>query len=819
MYLVIIGFFGSGATLLWVASLKTPDLAQFDQRIVAQSTKIYDRTGETLLFDLHEDITRTVIPFETISRHVKNATVAIEDAEFYEHNGIKPTAILRAVWANLTSLGFAQGGSTITQQVVKNSILVTDKTIARKLKEWALALKLEKVYSKEQILEFYLNETPYGGSVYGVEEASQRFFDKSASEITLAESAYLAALPQAPTYFSPYGSHRDELENRKNTVLARMLQEGFISDTEHQEALEEEVEFKQFSPVGIQAPHFVFYVQDILQQKYGRRALEERGFRIITSLDAELQVKAEEIVNEYALSNAEVFDAENAALTAVDPRTGEILVMVGSRDYFDEEIDGNFNITTAHRQPGSAFKPFAYAEAFRKGYTPDTVLFDLETQFSTLCRPDEYITENPDCYTPVNYDDVYRGPVTLRDALAQSINVPAIKVLYLAGLQDVLTLAQRMGVQTLTNINQYGLTLVLGGGEVSLLDITSAYGVFANEGMRNDPVAILRIEDAEGNVVEEFRPTPRRVLEENVARQISDVLSDNDARAPAFGQFSHLHFPGRDVAAKTGTTNEYRDAWIVGYTPTIAAGAWAGNNDNTPMDKKVAGFIIAPLWNAFMKEALLKHEDIPFTDPVPAEEDELKPIMKGLWRGGVEYIIDTISGKLATEYTPEETRETRVITDVHSILHWVNKRDPLGPAPDDPSRDSQFDNWEFSVLKWRADNGIESEDESVIPTEFDDLHTPESLPNVSIQSPQPDITYSRFSTVPVSISSSGQYPITKVSVFVNGVFVGSTSQAPFNFTFVPNDIASIGSTNTLTVVAQDAVMNSRQVQSSFRISN
>lgn len=817
--LIIIGFFSSGILLLWVSSLNAPDLQSFDQRKVEQSTKIYDKTGEVLLYDLHQNIQRTIIPYEDMSRNIKNATVAIEDAEFYDHKGIKPTAILRAVLVNLTSLGFSQGGSTITQQVVKNSILVSEKKISRKIKEWVLALKLEQVYTKEEILEFYLNESPYGGNIYGIEEASKRFFNKPSEELTLAESAYLAALPQAPTFYSPYGNNTDRLDERKNLVLKRMLENKFISETEYNEAKNEEVEFKKQQDLGIKAPHFVFYVQQYLENKYGKRALEERGFSVTTTIDYELQKIAEDVLFDFAEGNQEKFNASNAALVATDPKTGQILVMVGSRNYFDDEIDGNFNVAIApNRQPGSAFKPFVYAEALNKGYTPETVVFNTKTQFSTECEPDEYETEKEECYTPENYDGIYSGPITFRNALAQSVNIPAIKVLYLAGLQDSLNLAKRMGIRSLTDVNRYGLTLVLGGGEVSLLDITGAYGVFANNGIKNSPTPILKIEDSDGEIVEEFKYEEQRVLTEQVSLQITDILSDNDARAPAFGVYSHLYFPGRDVAAKTGTTNEYRDAWIVGYTPEIAVGTWAGNNDNSPMEKRVAGFIVAPMWNAFMQQALQRDNQERFKSPRPLNEAELKPVMKGVWQGGEEIIIDSLSGKLATEYTPEEFRTSLVSTDVHSILYWINKRDPLGERPTKPEKDSQFDLWEYSVEQWKLENNI-LPSSVIIPTEYDDIHLPQYNPNISILSPVSGVNYSSSNNILINISNSSRFPLSKVDYFVNDTFVGSSSRTPFSVSFKPKDVSGIKTNNILKAVGYDSVQNKGEKSVTFMVSN
>lgn len=795
-----------GGILLWAANLKIPDLRSFEQRKVEQSTKIFDRTGSVLLYDVHEDVQRTIVPFDRISRHVKNATVAIEDAEFYEHHGIKPTAILRAILANITSLGYSQGGSTITQQVVKNSILTTDKTIARKLKEWVLALKLEQTLSKEEILALYLNEAPYGGNKYGIEEASRAFFGKTSADLTLAESAYLAALPQAPTYYSPYGNHRDRLDERKNLVLSKMLEHGFITEGEHASAKEEVVTFAPPVDTGIKAPHFVFFIREYLEEKYGRRAVEERGFRIVTTLDYELEKRAEAIVETFARANKENFNAENAGLVAIDPKTGQILAMVGSRNYFDKEIDGNVNVTLAKRQPGSAFKPFVYATAFSKGYSPGTTVFDLPTQFSTNCAPDN-LTSDDGCYAPGNYDNVFRGPISFRNALAQSINIPAVKALYLAGIPDSLRTARTMGITTLEGPDRYGLTLVLGGGEVTLLEMTSAYGVFANDGVRNPVTGILRVEDANGNPIEEFLPAPYEALPREVARTVTDVLSDNEARTPAFGERSYLYFPGKDVAAKTGTTNDYRDAWIIGYTPTIAVGAWAGNNDNTPMEKKVAGFIVAPLWHAFMQEVLPFVAGEHFKKPEQVDTPGGKPIMRGLWQGGESYTIDTVSRKLATNLTPPETREEHVVTDVHSILYWVDRENPLGPPPTNPDGDPQFRFWEHAVEQWKRDHNMTTPGGNQPPTDYDDVHIVSSIPKVTITSPASGSVLSTSGRVTVSAVAQGRFPPVMAEFYLDGSFVGSVKRAPFSFSFMPEEFAAEGGTHTIRVVVVDSVFN------------
>lgn len=690
LFVIGLGLVLGAILMLWAATFKVPSLESIRERRVVESTKIYDSTGEVLLYDTGGNIRRSIIPVEEISRHIKNATIAVEDDKFYLHKGVRPTAFLRAILVNLLSLDFSQGGSTITQQVVKNSLLTNEKLISRKMKEWVLAVKLEQMLSKEEILSMYLNEIPYGGNLYGVEEASLAFFGKSSRSVTLAEAAYLAALPKAPTFYSPYGKNPEKLEERKNLVLALMLKNGFITEEEMNTAKAEEVSFVPKGDQSIKAPHFVFYVLDYIKNKYGEEILHNGGLRITTSLDYELQAIAEKIVSDYALKNKTKFNAENASIVALDPRTGGIVTMVGSRGYFDKEIDGAFNVTTAKRQPGSTFKPFVYAEAFLKGYTPETVVFDLKTQFSTNCAPDNLSSENG-CYSPENYDNVFRGPVTLRNALAQSLNVPSVKVLYLAGLSESIRLARDMGMTSLSNRGDYGLTLVLGGGEVTPLEITRAYGVFANGGVKTETTPVFEIKDKNGNVLEKHTPQQTQVLPKEISLKISDVLSDNDARAPSFGQTSALYFANRDVAVKTGTTNDYRDAWIIGYTPSIAVGAWAGNNDNSPMEKRVAGFIVAPMWRAFMDQVLARYPVEAFEEPLWEDPNLLKPVLRGIWQGG---IVATSSNQ-------------QVVTGgVHTILNWVNKDDPRGPTPDNPSADSQFERWEYPVRIWAQSQGL-----------------------------------------------------------------------------------------------------------------
>ncbi len=796
---LIVGLVGGGLVLLWLVTLPIPDFQNFDQRVVSESTKIYDRTGQVLLYDIHENIKRQVVGEGDISKNIKNATVAIEDSEFYQHRGVKLTALLRAFLVDLLSGRARQGGSTITQQLVKNSLLNQDKKITRKLKEIVLALKLERVMTKEQILSLYLNEAPYGGNIYGVEEAAETFFGKSASEVSLGEAAYLAAIPRAPTYYSPYGSHRADLDTRQNVVLKRMSELGFITAAEADAARAETITFVAPTDRGIKAPHFVEFIRGYLEEKFGRNALLTKGFKVTTTLDWPLQQKAEEIVKKFGAENLEKFRAKNAGLVALDPTTGQILVMVGSKDYFDIKNEGNFNVTTARRQPGSAFKPIVYAAAFNQGFTPETVVFDLETQFDANC------SAGGNCYKPSNYDDKFRGPIDLRHALAQSINIPAIKVLYLVGLKNAINLAQSMGIESLNDPNRYGLTLVIGGGEVSLLDLSSAYGVFANDGLRQPATGILKIEDSKGQTLETFMNQGQRVLPENTARLISDILSDVPARVPTYAVTSALTFPGRQVAVKTGTTNDYRDAWTIGYTPRLVVGAWVGNNDNTPMEKKVAGQIVTPMWHAFMVQALDTVPVETFPPPEPTKSD-LPPVYRGFWQGGQSYFTDKISGKLATEYTPLDLRQEHVLTQVHSILYWLGR-----------TTESQFQLWEEPVRRWAAAQGLVDQTEADIPTATDDIHLPGLGPQFNIISPVVGQIYSANDRITIQLQYRGRFALARLDVFAGQQYLGSLKQAPFNFSFLPSDIDNPSDSNTLRVIVYDSVGNQAEQTTNFKI--
>ncbi|MDO8566707.1 MAG: transglycosylase domain-containing protein [bacterium] len=665
-----------GGVLLAVALTPVPDINSFTYRQLDQSTKIYDRTGQILLYDYNRDAKREIVSLAKISPHIIDATIAIEDSSFYGHGGVRFTSILRAMLADALGASLSQGGSTITQQVVKNTLLTSRKSIIRKLHEWVLAIKLEQVHSKDKILETYLNNIPYGGTLYGVEAASESYFGKTAKDIGVAEAAYLAAMIQAPTYYSPNGTNQKELFARKDLVLNRMKMLGLIDEPTYKRAQAEEVSFSPASRNSIIAPHFVFYILNQLEETYGQNILIS-GLKVITTLDAELEMEAESIVHTYALENEKKFGASNVSLVALDPSTGHILAMVGSRDFFDKDIDGQYNATLASRQPGSTMKPFIYSLALMRGYTRNTVVFDVPTQFSTACKPSDVTNSTPPCYAPINFDNTFRGPMTFETALAQSINIPAIKTLYLVGIQNAVNLAKSFGLTTLGDPNRYGLTLVLGGGEVRLLDLTGAFAVFANDGIKNPPTGILEVVDPNGNVLEKYEPKLSRVIPENIARDMSAMLSNAKARVPTYSLTSPLSFPNYDVAVKTGTTNDTKDAWVIGYTPSIALGVWVGNNDNTPMIRTTAGFIAVPVWHETMAYALSKYPKTYFGEPSPIVPT-VPPMLQGNWR------IPDINGNIIP----------------HSLLYWTDKNNPQGPPLTNPAQDSQFSYWEYGISLW-----------------------------------------------------------------------------------------------------------------------
>ena len=634
----------------WYAKdLPRPDTVR---RTNGLSTVILDRNGETL-YDIYQNQNRLPAKFADMPLYLKEATIAVEDKNFYTHQGFSMMGIVRAMFSIVTFRGI-EGGSTLTQQLVKNVLLTNERTIPRKIKEAILSIQIERKYKKDEILQMYLNEAPYGGTAVGVESAAQYYFGKSVKDLTLIESAVLAGLPQSPSTYSPFTGLPKAYVWRTQQVLRRMREDGYITSAQETAANKQldTIKFAQ-EDGALRAPHFVAYVKDQLVAKFGSQLVEGGGLQVTTTLNWKLQDKAQTIVKE-EVDKVKTLKVSNGAAVVVDPKTGEILAMVGSKDYTATDSGGfKFNVAVQGlRQPGSSIKPFTYATAFKKGYTASTLLMDVDTKY-----PSGDAAKPP--YNPKNYDGKFRGPMQLRYALADSINTIAVKVSALVGIKDALQTAYDMGISSLAptqdTLKRLGLSMTLGGGEVTLLDLTSAYGVFATGGLRMPPVSILKVVDPNGKVLYQYTPaTPQRVLPQDVSYMISDILSDNNARQDTFGLHSYLNIPGYTVAAKTGTTDDKRDNWTEGYTPSIAVGAWVGNNDNSPMNPALASGVTgaAPIWNRIMKAALSGKKDEPFGRPGNI----------------IEMDIDAYGGGLPASGQP--TRKER----------FIKGTEPTGPA-------------------------------------------------------------------------------------------------------------------------------------------
>lgn len=720
--LVIFGAFFSIIALsmiIWI-SRDLPNPNQLINREIAQSTKIFDRTGTHILYEIHGDQKRTLVTLKEIPLTAQQATIAVEDKNFYKHGGFSVWAMARTMITNVIYHRSA-GGSTLTQQFIKNAVLSNEKTFTRKVKELILAQRIEKKFSKDEILQMYLNEIPYGSNAYGIEAASQKYFGKSIKDTTLAEQALLAALPQSPSRYSPYGSNLTILLGRKDYILDLMAEQGYISDDARDVAKKQEIKFQK-AETSITAPHFVMYIKTLLSEKYGETTVEQGGLKVFTTIDFDKQKIADETIKEKTKNYQEKYNANNAALVAIDPKNGQILAMVGSRDYFDDSISGQVNVTTSLRQPGSSMKPIVYASLFEKGYTPNTILYDVVTNFST---------DPSNSYIPHNYNLLEYGPVSIRKALAGSLNIPAVKAIYLTGIKSVIELAQGLGYTSLNNPDNYGLSLVLGGGEVQLLEHTNAYSAFARDGQVSKITSILKVEDKDGKILEEYRDENKKALTSETARQINSILSDNSARSFIFGEKNSLTLGDRPVAVKTGTTNDYHDAWAIGYTPSLVTGVWVGNTDNKAMKRGSDGSVLAaPIWNNFMKNVLVGTPVENFK--APEDKKTGKDVIDGVLPSLGKIKIDNRTGAAASINTPEEFIAYKEVFDHHNILYYVDKSDPLGLKPNSPEQDPQFSLWEDAVLKWaeKSKQTIASSTE-LFPTWIDSTSTPTSTEAVS----------------------------------------------------------------------------------------
>lgn len=798
---IIAAFFVFAVLSFVFYSKDLPNPNKISDRKIAQSTKIYDRDWK-LLYEFHGEENRTVIKSNEISKYVKEATVAIEDKHFYEHPGIDVGGVMKAIGRKfLGKKSRLGGGSTITQQYIKNALLTDERRVSRKIKELILSLEIEQIYSKDEILTGYLNQIPYGNNAYGIEAASKTYFDKKASELTLSEAATLAAFPQAPSY---YNANTDVLIGRKNHVLDRMVEEKMITQKEASAAKKQPPTEKNLNFAAktndILAPHFVFYVRDQLIEYLGgdqeaEIKLSTTGFKVRTTLDRRMQKAAESAIAQYKnkLSSA---GASNAALTAVDPKTGEILAMVGSVDFNNKEF-GSVNVTTSPRQPGSSFKPIVYATGFKDKYNPSTLLWDVQSRLDA----------NRDQPWPKNYDGSFSGPLTIRQALQWSLNVPAVKMLQLVGVENTLETAKNMGITTLNRKPEdYGLSLVLGSGEVKLVDLVGAYATFANSGKHMPVTPIMEIQDASGKSIKNFeKKEGEQVLDPQVAYLMNHVLSDDNTRSARWGKTALRVNNRHQVAAKTGTTSSYKDAWTIGYTTQVAAGVWVGNNDAKAMHYGADSLsTAAPIWNAFMREALdggnWPDEVFPrskgiaeiqvdkMSNKLPSDQTPADTVVTDVFASWqvpkekddvhVKVQIDKLTGKLANQFTPASFIEDKYFTVIHSEL------------PDKP-------NWEGPVRAWAEQHGLTD----LPPTEYDDTHVESSKPIPEFTSlKNNDVVAGTFK---ITSRVSGPVQTFGVEYFIDGNSIGSATDAPYEFSYDSNKLTE--GKHTLKVVATNNI--------------
>ncbi|MBD3330747.1 hypothetical protein GF354_04425 [Candidatus Peregrinibacteria bacterium] len=824
-----LGIIAVGSFLAFI-SVGLPDVTNLENLAEAQSTEIFDREGN-LLYTIHGEENREHINFEDISDNLKLTTIAIEDAEFWEHSGFDIWALGKVAMYEFFGIGRPRGGSTITQQYIKNTFLSPERSYVRKAKELILAIRLERAYDKEKILELYLNRIPYGNNAYGCQKAAEIYFGKDASDLTLAESAVLASLPQAPSRYNPYGDNKyshllkefteDELHFRKieseldleieeyargligqfvdigngekiyiagrtDVVLAQMEKAGKITEEEKKQTKIElqKLEFNEYTQ-EIKYPHFVLYIKQILEDRYGNEIVERGGLKVYTTIDPNIQEAAEKIAEERGEYNETNFGANNMAVLTINAKTGEILAMLGSRDYFNEEIDGNVNVVLRPRQPGSSFKPFVYAKAFYNGYAPGNVIYDIPIKIGSD--------------RPQNYDGKWQGQISMRKALGQSRNIPAIKTYYLAGEQDeIIELVEKMGITTLNKSHNYGYPLALGAGEIPLIEMVTAYSVFANNGKKPELTGILRIENANGDIIEENIPKDfEEVMEPQVAYLINNILSDQSVSVGP-----KLFVSGKLNAAKTGTSTKENkkesgssnvrpsDAWTIGYTPTIVTGVWVGNSDGSGLGYTANGYdTAAPIFNAVMTEALKNEPAEPFPEPEGIKHVEISKASGKLPGPGTpatmivsevfpsfsvpseeedlffKVEIDKVSGLLATEFTPEDAIEEVTYQNfepIADLFDWANEIKAYYNLNSETDLDSG------AII-------------GMPPTKFDDVHTAQTAsnaPTISITSPT---SHSSLSPGQFDVAVNVEVPndVERVEYYINNKLEYFTSSPPY----------------------------------------
>ncbi len=735
------------------------------------STKIYDRNGK-LLYDIYGDKDRALVNYSQLPPYVKQATIAIEDKNFYKEQGFSTLGIIRSILSTIF-LGRVEGGSTITQQVVKNTLLTPERTITRKIKEFILAVQVEHRYSKDEILQIYLNEVPYGGTAWGIEAAAQTYFGVEAKDLSLTEAVILAGLPQSPSTYTPFGSNPKAYIARANDVSRRMREDSYITKAQ-EDQLDRDVPNVKFNSnnKGIAAPHFVFYVKDQLIKVYGEKFVEQGGLKVTTTLDLDLQNKVQQIVAEEIAKLAD-YHAGNGAAVVEDPKNGQILAMIGSKDYFAKDYDGQVNVAMSLRQPGSSLKPFTYATAFKAGYNPSFVLMDVPTEFPGG------IGQPP--YKPVNYDGKFRGPVQVRFALGNSFNLPAVKMLALVGIKNMLRTAYDAGLKTLEptddNLKRFGLAVTLGGGEVRLADLTNGYATLADSGVYHDPISILKVQDRSGKTLQEVKDTQRKeVLGKDITFLISHILSDNNARSEEFGGSSLLNVSGKTVAVKTGTTDDKRDNWAVGYTPSIVVGVWVGNNDNSPMNQKIASGITGatPIWNRIISTALAGKGAESFSKP-----DNVNALEIDAFGGG----LPCRDFPKRSEYFIKGTEPTRDCL----VEKTLDGKDYFVLTEFDPVSTDGKNRWQDGINAWEAGQSDPR------------YHPPAGLTNSPTQNPddvkvsiskpsdhdQTDLSFETSADV-----NTGK-KITKVEFYIDGAIkdtkTDSNGPYKFNYTFADSN--------------------------------
>jgi len=740
------------------------------------ASRIYDRNGE-LLYDVYKDAKRTPVVWEDIPEYLKQATVAVEDKDFYKHQGFDPLTPFRII-KNVFYFGKITGGSTLTQQLSRNVLLSTERTVTRKIRELILSIQIEAKYSKDEILLMYLNEAPYGGASWGVGSAVEQYFGKSVKDLNLAESAILAGLPQLPSVYSPFSKTPTAYVDRSRHVLNRMVEDGYISQDLMDQTMEvvKGYEFKD-GRTTIAAPHFVLWVKEVLSEKYGEEVVEGGGLQITTSLDLEMQKEAEKIVGE-EIDKAESMGISNGAALVVDPVTGQVLAMVGSRDYFSDKTDGKFNVVTQSlRQPGSAIKPITYLTAIRKGWTASSLIMDAPVVFPGGPGQKDY--------APNNYNGKFNGPMSLKEALGNSINTTAVKMLANVGLKNMLQQAYDMGLNTLEpnseNMKRFGLAVTLGGAEVKMTEMAAAYSSFANGGKKVELTGVLKVEDRNGRVLEEFKQIEgRQVMSPQEAFIISEILMDNSARQLTFGAVNGLIIPNYQVAVKTGTTNDKRDNWAIGWTPNLLTLSWVGNNDNSEMGRVASGVSGAtPIWRRIMVEGIKGRpkQDFPIPDKI------------------VNIEVDAVSGYPAHDGFPAKKAyfidgtQPKTADPIHLKLKVCRDKDGLAPPADvssgnydekeyfrfreeDPVSSDGKNRWQEGIDSWIA--GLENKDKYYPPSEY---CRSDGLVTVDFENPSNESKQNNEFTVKLRTSSVNK--IEEAKLWVNGEERKTWKDRPF----------------------------------------